>query len=60
MAKPSQGIHAMQLEMSQRVYMDEDRCMLVDGKLEKIRSVLKNMFFCVGKTLEEMGKREKL
>ncbi len=49
MGKPSKGIHAMQLEMDQSIYMDESSCTLIKEK--KVRSVLKKLFFELNKTL---------
>ncbi|MCB0417174.1 MAG: N-formylglutamate amidohydrolase [Bdellovibrionaceae bacterium] len=41
--KPSTGIHGLQLEMSQDVYMDPDRLTLDTEKATKVRHALRNL-----------------
>lgn len=43
-SNPDHGIHGIQLEMSQDVYMDEEKTLYDELKAEKIRNVLKEMF----------------
>ena len=44
MGVPNAGIHALQLEMVQKIYMDEESTEYLPEKAEKVRIILKAMF----------------
>lgn len=48
---PKQNIHSLQLEMSQKIYMDEDRCVFDEKKAKRIQVVLENMFQAIIESL---------
>jgi N-formylglutamate deformylase len=51
---PAQNIHALQLEMSQEIYMDEERTVLANSKAAKLSSTLKQLLTTLSKTLTEL------
>lgn len=51
---PSTGVHAMQLEMSQDIYLSDDRRSLDPAKAERLRDLLRFMFKELESVLESM------
>ncbi|MGE0174139.1 MAG: N-formylglutamate amidohydrolase [Oligoflexales bacterium] len=52
--RSAQNIHALQLEMSQEIYMDEERTSLTDSKASKLSSTLQTLLTALIKTLKEL------
>lgn len=52
---PSNGIHALQLEMSQDIYMDEENTALCPEKFARLQIVLKKLFAVLAQELESMN-----
>lgn len=52
--QPSQGIHALQLEMSQDIYLDPDLKSLIPSKVEALRAALKKAFLDLLIALENL------
>ena len=52
--KPEQNIHALQLEMSKMVYMDDTETEFDDDRANMIRPVLKRTFVEILKTIENL------
>ncbi len=53
--RPENGIHALQLEMSQTVYMDEDKTKYLPEKAERIRKVLKATLTALANQMENLS-----
>ena len=51
---PTNGIHALQLEMAQNVYMDEENTEYRTKKADKIQTVLKQMFISLSEALTKI------
>lgn len=52
--RPSEGIHSIQLEMSQTVYMDEEKVVYLPEKAEAIRGRLKEAFLRLIDVMEQL------
>lgn len=52
--QPQRGIHALQLEMAQDIYLDESKLTLNQSAAEAIRPVLRNTLVQLCHTLEEL------
>ncbi len=53
--KPSHKAHALQLEMTQNNYMNEEIFLYQPDKAEYIRNILKNMFVSLDQTLRKLS-----
>ena len=53
---PKNGIHALQLEMSQTVYMDEEKTLYDEKKANEIQTLLKNLFAQLTLRLQELNR----
>ncbi len=52
--QPSKGIHALQLEMSQDIYMDEEIVKYNVAKAETVQLLLQSLFYNLNKVLKEL------
>lgn len=52
---PDKGTHSLQLEMSQKMYMDEDSVRYLPERADVVRASLQNMFMNLGEKLEELA-----
>ena len=53
--KPDTGIHALQLEMVQKIYMDEENVCFTERKAQEVRKVLKTLIAHLSQQLEGMN-----
>lgn len=54
-AKPAAGIHTLQLEMSQDIYMDEASIVYDAAKAQAVREILRGMFLKLATSLKELA-----
>lgn len=52
--QPSKGIHTLQLEMSQDIYMDEEKTEYDEKKAPNVQKLLRSLFFNLNDTLREL------
>jgi len=55
--RPKNNIHAIQLEMSKLVYMDDKETAYHEDRANKIRTVLENMFTALLSTLDQLNRK---
>ena len=52
--RPKERFHALQLEMIQSVYMDEERCEFSPERAKRIQPLLRNLFLALANEIEKL------